>query len=205
MNKNILLIAVLIIILAGVGYFYQGRGAEETQVCTLEAKICPDGSAVGRTGPNCEFAACPEADSGTEGWKTSTDSKSGVSFLYPEDLGTTYITTVDWPPMVQLLNEPFSCTEAGTATAQAGKTEERVINGASYCVTTEAEGAAGSTYLQYAYAKDIGGKTLILTFTTREVQCANYDDPQKTQCEDERGTFSIDQIIGRIFSTLKVS
>ena len=29
--------------------------------CTREAKICPDGSAVGRTGPNCEFAACPEA------------------------------------------------------------------------------------------------------------------------------------------------
>ncbi len=27
--------------------------------CTLEAKICPDGSYVGRTGPNCEFAPCP--------------------------------------------------------------------------------------------------------------------------------------------------
>lgn len=27
--------------------------------CTLEAKVCPDGSSVGRTGPNCEFAACP--------------------------------------------------------------------------------------------------------------------------------------------------
>ncbi len=29
------------------------------QACTLEAKICPDGSSVGRSGPNCEFAACP--------------------------------------------------------------------------------------------------------------------------------------------------
>lgn len=29
------------------------------QACTLEARICPDGSAVGREGPNCEFAACP--------------------------------------------------------------------------------------------------------------------------------------------------
>ncbi len=27
--------------------------------CTAEAKLCPDGSAVGRTGPNCEFAPCP--------------------------------------------------------------------------------------------------------------------------------------------------
>lgn len=29
------------------------------QVCTMEAKMCPDGSYVGRTGPNCEFAECP--------------------------------------------------------------------------------------------------------------------------------------------------
>ena len=28
-------------------------------MCTMEAKLCPDGSSVGRTGPNCEFAACP--------------------------------------------------------------------------------------------------------------------------------------------------
>ncbi len=28
------------------------------KACTEEAKVCPDGSAVGRTGPNCEFAPC---------------------------------------------------------------------------------------------------------------------------------------------------
>jgi nitrosocyanin len=27
--------------------------------CPKDAKICPDGSVVGRTEPNCEFAACP--------------------------------------------------------------------------------------------------------------------------------------------------
>ncbi len=30
----------------------------ELVICTEEAKICPDGSAVGRVAPNCEFAAC---------------------------------------------------------------------------------------------------------------------------------------------------
>ncbi len=29
------------------------------RACTMEARLCPDGSAVGRTGPNCEFALCP--------------------------------------------------------------------------------------------------------------------------------------------------
>ncbi|MCF7865303.1 MAG: hypothetical protein K9M11_02250 [Candidatus Pacebacteria bacterium] len=27
--------------------------------CTMDARICPDGSAVGRSGPSCEFSACP--------------------------------------------------------------------------------------------------------------------------------------------------
>lgn len=27
--------------------------------CTMDAKMCPDGSFVGRVGPDCEFAACP--------------------------------------------------------------------------------------------------------------------------------------------------
>lgn len=30
--------------------------------CTEEAKMCDDGSAVGRTGPNCEFAPCPDEE-----------------------------------------------------------------------------------------------------------------------------------------------
>ena len=29
------------------------------KACTKEAKLCPDGTYVGRTGPNCEFAPCP--------------------------------------------------------------------------------------------------------------------------------------------------
>lgn len=34
--------------------------------CTLDAKICPDGTSVGRVGPDCEFAPCPgkECDAG---------------------------------------------------------------------------------------------------------------------------------------------
>ncbi len=31
----------------------------QEQACTMDAKICPDGGSVGRTGPNCEFSACP--------------------------------------------------------------------------------------------------------------------------------------------------
>ncbi len=31
----------------------------EMVACPMDALLCPDGSSVGRSGPNCEFAACP--------------------------------------------------------------------------------------------------------------------------------------------------
>lgn len=34
--------------------------SQEQVFCTMDAKLCPDGSSVGRSGPNCEFAACPQ-------------------------------------------------------------------------------------------------------------------------------------------------
>lgn len=38
---------------------YWSRSVPTRQACTDEAMLCPDGSAVGRTGPNCAFAPCP--------------------------------------------------------------------------------------------------------------------------------------------------
>jgi len=32
------------------------------EACTAEAKLCPDGTAVGRTRPNCEFESCPDVE-----------------------------------------------------------------------------------------------------------------------------------------------
>jgi hypothetical protein len=39
-------------------------GTEKPVACTEDAKICPDGSAVGRVAPDCEFAACPDTTTG---------------------------------------------------------------------------------------------------------------------------------------------
>ncbi len=46
-------------VLAGIAAFVLvSPSVSQPTECTTEAKICPDGSAVGRTGPNCEFASC---------------------------------------------------------------------------------------------------------------------------------------------------
>lgn len=47
--------------LIGVAGFWVFERVLPTEVgCTLEAKLCPNGSVVGRGGPQCEFAPCPD-------------------------------------------------------------------------------------------------------------------------------------------------
>lgn len=64
-QKGFALIAILLIIigvlaLSGGGYYAVKKFQKPAvQACTQEAKQCPDGSYVSRTGPNCEFVACP--------------------------------------------------------------------------------------------------------------------------------------------------
>lgn len=53
---------VLILVLGIGGFIYRNvleTTGPEPVACTMEAKICPDGSSVGRTAPACEFAPCP--------------------------------------------------------------------------------------------------------------------------------------------------
>lgn len=67
MFKKILPFVVLVIVIVLGWYSYTRFSPEFSRVCTEEAKVCPDGSAVGRTGPNCEFAECPNVLVGDDG------------------------------------------------------------------------------------------------------------------------------------------
>lgn len=59
------IILVVIALLAAVAYVigasYIKNKSGSPVACTADAKLCPDGSSVGRSGPNCEFDACPAA------------------------------------------------------------------------------------------------------------------------------------------------
>lgn len=71
--KTLLAMGIVLIILAGLVGFVLGSQLQDDRgefplphpnddqgvACTMEAKVCPDGSYVGRQAPNCEFAPCP--------------------------------------------------------------------------------------------------------------------------------------------------
>ena len=60
--KNSIAPIIGFIVVATLILIWRAPAAPLPVACTMEAKLCPDGSAVGRTGPNCEFAACPAPD-----------------------------------------------------------------------------------------------------------------------------------------------
>jgi hypothetical protein len=204
-----------VVVAAGALYFVFSQGnpgnspgpvspAPQPAPCTMEAKLCPDGSYVGRSGPACEFAACPQSsDSVKNPLKTFTDSASGISFSYPEKLSVQYISPVDWPPKVQLINEFFACHPAGNEISTAGITEKISVAGREYCRTKETEGAAGSTFTKYSYAFSDNDNTIILTFTLRFTQCDNFSGPAAVACKSERANFGIDGIVDKIAQSVK--
>src|SRR6185295_15193176 len=101
------ILCLIVLIIGGFLIYSQNRPlltevSNNGTACTLEAKLCPDGSSVGRTGPNCEFAACPDVVV-PDSWVTFTDQTNNLQFRYPPTLGTNYISTVDWPPKIQVL------------------------------------------------------------------------------------------------------
>jgi len=85
--KKLIVVIAIIVVLLGLGagaywYFTQPEPSEPV-VCPQTAIQCPDGSYVSRTGPNCEFAACPSAnpDQNQAGCDTDSDCQNGASCM----------------------------------------------------------------------------------------------------------------------------
>jgi hypothetical protein len=86
-----LLVCIVLILLVGVaGLLYRSaveRPSNTAKACTLEAKVCPDGTSVGRIGPSCEFAMCEPPNVEL--------LDVGVSFALPDSFGKGSISSTD--------------------------------------------------------------------------------------------------------------
>jgi hypothetical protein len=78
--KKIVIISTLLsaAFLAGCGSTAVQTGQTPTgqtpAACTMDAKACPDGTYVGRQGPNCEFAPCSGETGGIVGCGTTPNA-----------------------------------------------------------------------------------------------------------------------------------
>ncbi len=88
----------------------------EPVACTMDAKMCPDGSYVGRQGPNCEFAACPVATT------TVSDNVVDAFLNKPSAVGNIVITPLE---VIEDSRCPIDvvCIQAGTV-----RVRTRIVN-----------------------------------------------------------------------------
>src|SRR3990167_4598411 len=80
--------------------------SDEPVMCTMEAKMCPDGSYVGRTGPQCEFAACP-GETDTSNWQTYRNDEKGFEVQYAKSAFMDLYPIADVP-----INRVFGVNES---------------------------------------------------------------------------------------------
>jgi translocator protein len=180
-------------------------------VCSQEAKICPDGTAVVRTGQDCEFSACQEEPACGEGddcpiediatsslWQTATDTSAGIFFQYPSRLMAKYIIAVrnQWPPRITIIPGKFSCL---VATSTGEKAELRTVgNGHVYCVRSFTSNTTEAIYTNYSYITPNSGKLLTVGFALRYLNCDDYVDPEQGDCLAEREALNLDSIVDRV-------
>lgn len=85
MNKRSLyyfIAVVLVGAIPGTTYILRNKISNPpqlSQACTQEAKICPDGTSVGRVGPNCEFSSCPITTTSTSSLEEVTSSSTPIA------------------------------------------------------------------------------------------------------------------------------
>lgn len=82
MKKVIVIVGILVLVGIVVALWTRQERAQSV-MCTLEAKLCPDGSSVGRVPPRCEFAPCPQTSMNTSSTKSNENEKiSGKRLVY---------------------------------------------------------------------------------------------------------------------------
>lgn len=151
-------------------------------------------------------SAFTEGHISTAGWQifyaTSTDA---LSFKYPSSLGTKYISTQDWPPSITGISNFTTCSNvAGTDVVNSANIT-KTIQGRQYCIKSLSEGAVGSIYTDYTYItkSNINNEFIAIHFVLRYLQCGNYSDAQRSECEQERHSFNLDAVIDQIAQTVE--
>jgi hypothetical protein len=143
--KHVLSAAALVFVLGILGFVYRNElerprqanvsggvvaptasGALGTTACTDEEKICPDGSAVGRSGPNCSFTPCALPNEEIQ------IASSTIGFVLPSGYSADQHASVVEPTLLGSFVKPSSGSSPHAITIReyptpAGSTGEKVM------------------------------------------------------------------------------
>lgn len=206
----ICLVILAVLVAGGVIYYSSNKEQPKKVACTQEAKTCPDGSSVSRTGSNCEFAQCPAIKDETAGWRTQRNPLEGFELKYPSDFfdsnqepsilvgDCNYSVFPEACPninnMAALLSSrrgdgdidviKNNISSSGYWKIPSG--EKSVINNVTYCLYQTEDAAMSHTYTSYYYATVINNKCLVVDLNTSQTNCEVYLPIEKGNTEQQK-------------------
>jgi hypothetical protein len=115
---------------AKLNKIYGCGGNDKPKACPADAKQCPDGSYVSRTGSSCEFAQCPSTSCVGEGWNILRQGSQACCAGFSQISRA----TVSGTTCTQAVVDPFDiCAACGNGVCGTG---ENSCNCPSDCKTT---------------------------------------------------------------------
>gem|GEM_PF-1705763 len=199
----LLFVIVAVAAAAGIGYAISTQTdlflskSENTNIvaCTEEAKLCPDGSSVGRTGPNCAFANCPAANTNTAvntnttviptaDWKTYTNTTYGFNFRYPSEFNVGGVQTSQRASFtnetmgdisVDVSNKQYSADDLTSGQNEFSDVVQATVGPKSGYAYSYADAGCGMRY----YRLPLTGATLFISFGS----CETNTEPMSKQLE----------------------
>lgn len=112
-------LVLLVVLLVGAYFYFSGSlivvksplstSTEQTTgtyACNSDGKLCPDGTVVGRTGPECTFAACPGVYPVSDPRATTT--KTAMAVLYGRTVMSPVCPVEHTPPQPECEPKGFS-------------------------------------------------------------------------------------------------
>lgn len=163
-------------------------------IAAVAALAAVAGYSIGRLGSGRAAETCG-------GCEDASGAEARYAFSSAEPFPGEYVSAAAWPPKLDVVDAPFACD--GTSGRPGNAAKPRKIGNRTYCVSETPEGAAGSAYVDYAYAFELDGKTAVLSFALRYVQCANYDEQRMRACAAEQASFDVDGFADGMASSAK--
>lgn len=184
---------------------------ENTVVCAQDAKVCPDGSSVGRIGPNCEFADCPVVVDQTAGWQTYRNNEYGFEFKYPEKLNSKFFSLLEPQAIISNQQDEENIKDGyymgSVMSPNPLKKEKVLINNMEFCVLQTYDAGAGSGRKYYFYTVFRNGNYFTIGYIIGQPNsCGNYyDTPNYEPCEEEFKNYQniVEKLINDSISTFK--
>lgn len=170
-TRTIVTLIILSIVAILLGGMVRMRDAQ-VSVCTQEALMCPDGTSVGRSGPQCAFATCTTTTSSYEGKLTQQDGVFTLVVAAPSQ--STQEVTYALPLELKVSNV------VGQLVGQQVRVTGSFVSGNTFMVDSleEVSGSSATTVeVGIKETKYLGGVRITLNKIVQDNRC-----PVDVQC-----------------------